>query len=189
MKLSLKGTPLDKLFAALAVLLLAMVLFLYSGQGKGTAELAKLRKQVEGARQELQQTRRLADVEAARKRLTELRSKALAFPTASAAEEAAVSLWTWAGSSGVDLQQMGYNVTSANAGEWSYPAHSFPLTGKGTPASISDFLRRMEASPLRTVGISALQITQAPDGAWQFSFAFTVWSQATKIEKPAGGAK
>ncbi|MBI2859107.1 MAG: hypothetical protein HYX90_08520 [Chloroflexi bacterium] len=188
MKLGLgtKTTGLDKLFALAALLLLVMLFVFYSGGKKAGRELADLRKQVESAAREARAAQSSGDLDAAKKRLNELQGAALSFPSSSQAEEVAGALWTWAQQSGVNLEQMGYTVTASTLGEWSYPAHSFPLSGKGTPDGMSDFLHRLETAPLRTTGVSQLQLTPAQGGAWQFSLVFTVWSQATKIEKKAG---
>lgn len=185
MKLGLgtKTTGLDKLFALAGLLLFVVLIVVYSGGKKTGGELADLRKQVESATREAREAQSSGDLDAAKKRLNELQGAALSFPSSSQADEVAGALWTWAQQSGVDLEQMGYSITASTLGEWSYPAHNFPLSGKGTPDGVSDFLHRLETAPLRTTGVSQLQITPVQGGAWQFSLVFTVWSQATKVEK------
>ncbi|MBI2957912.1 MAG: hypothetical protein HYY32_03625 [Chloroflexi bacterium] len=184
--LNTSATRADKVFAVLGLFLLLGLAFAYSGQKRTGVEVAALRRQVESATRELRDAQGAGSVEAARKRLNDLRVAALAFPTSSQAEEVAGSLWTWAQDSVVNLEQMGYTVTNTQLGDWSYPAHNFPLSGKGAPDKVAGFLRLLEAAPQRTTGISQLLITPGQGSVWQFSLTFTVWSQATKIEKKAG---
>ncbi|MBI2854889.1 MAG: hypothetical protein HYX87_08235 [Chloroflexi bacterium] len=189
MKLVLKtnATVADQLLAALGIFVLVLAMGAYTVQKKAADEVVKLQKQVDAATSELRDLRSLGSLESARKQLDDLRSKAVPFPSFGQADEAATSLWTWAQESRVNLEQMGYNLTSSTMGDWSYPAHNFILSGKGTPSSVVDFLQRVESSSLKTASVSSLQITPAKDDSWQFSFMFTIWSQATKVEKQ--GAK
>ena len=188
-RFKLKGTSLDKALAIACVLLLALALSLYYGQAKTSAQVARVNQQLEAARQDLRKAQDHTSLADTQQRLALLKSQEIAYPTYAQAEETMPSLWAWAQASGVSLDQMAYHVTSTVSGDYQYYAHSHPLSGKGAPAAVSEFLRRMLESPLRTVGVGQLQVAQMADGNWQFSLVYTVWSEATKIVKPVTTGK
>ncbi|GEM_PF-6665664 len=183
MKLGLKlnGTPLDKMLLVLALSLLAICMFLYIKQRTASPALSRLTAQVESARKDLQAARNYPDPEILKKEILGLQAKTLTFPDADKAEETMASLWNWSRDSGVVLEQIALNNTVSTVGDWAYPAHNFPMSGKGDPANVFAFLKLLTDSPLKTVGISQLQIGQKTEAEWQFSLVYTVWSEGTKI--------
>ncbi|MDO8472940.1 MAG: hypothetical protein Q7T05_03895 [Dehalococcoidia bacterium] len=188
-RFKLKGTALDKALAVACVLLLALALSLYYGQTKTSAQVAKVSQQLEAAMQNLRKAESHPSLADTQQKLARLKSQAIAYPAYAQAEETMPLLGAWAQASGVSLDQMAYTVTSTVLGDYQYHAHSHPLSGKGPPAAVSEFLRLMFTSSLRAFGIGQLQVAQMADGNWQFSLVCTVWSEATKIAKPATTGK
>lgn len=181
-----KSTIADKALLACSLLLLALVIAFYAGQRGSSADLARLVKRVDAARQEMKVVQAQPDAASLQKQLDQLRSQAMSFPTYAQAEDMATSLWAWARDSGVSLDKMGYSIRSTRIGDWAYPAHSFPLAGQGKPAALAEFISRMEQSSLRMAAVTQLQLSQASDGRWSFSMIYVIWSQGSKLEAKTG---
>lgn len=180
--LKIGGTPLDKLLLGLSLVVLAILIGLYLSYNGASADVTTLRRQVDNAGKDLQTLSNHPDAAALQAEVTRLKLQVQQFPSASEAMDAMSTLWKSARDSGVLLEQLGYSTSAIRVGDWTYAAYNFPLSGKGTSSAVADFTGRIQNSPLKTVGVSQLQIAQGADGSWQFSLVFTVWTQGSKVK-------